>query len=310
MMMMAAEKLVLGTTTEKRRINWGDLLDEAWGSSDDQHPPDPDTTTDVLLDSPPDDGGHHPDKENFNLIRTSTPKRRNTLGVMREAKMLKGVVIPREKLLFGLSKTTGIRNTSAAVVKDKLRFQALGPKLAVASEQRKSKSLSPLTPQTIGANSTARRRGGGGGRRRCNTVASITGSKHVRSRPMPHHHHQTNLTQLCLDLGQKNFGHVTCQACGMVYSRGETQDEADHSKFHRRYMAGVSFNGWKNERVVGEFFDGRILVVFPRDGKHHLRKVQELCSLVDSELGYAVGVNPWRPTTKVYTQYVCISYHR
>ena len=31
--------------------------------------------------------------------------------------------------------------------------------------------------------------------------------------------------------------------------------------------------GWKNERVVRQFHDGRIVVILPTDPKHHLKKV-------------------------------------
>ena len=110
------------------------------------------------------------------------------------------------------------------------------------------------------------------------------------------------IQQMCLDFGQKNLGHVTCKVCGMVYTFGQAEDENEHAKFHKRYLAGVSFQGWKNERVAAEHFDGRIIVVHPSDPRHHLRKVEEIVALVDSELGYATGIRPWRATTKVILQ--------
>ena len=108
-----------------------------------------------------------------------------------------------------------------------------------------------------------------------------------------------NMQQMCLDFGQKKLGHVTCKVCGMVYTFGHTEDEMDHSKFHRKYLTGVTFRGWKNERVVTTHMDGRIVMVLPDDSKHHLKKVEELCIVVDAELGYAIGVSPWKPTSKV-----------
>ena len=34
--------------------------------------------------------------------------------------------------------------------------------------------------------------------------------------------------QLFLDLGQKSFGHVTCPTCGLLYAKGEREDERTH----------------------------------------------------------------------------------
>ena len=138
-----------------------------------------------------------------------------------------------------------------------------------------------------------------GGRKRRRTVSCTSGSRLQRRRKLTDASKRESLRQLCLDLGQKSFGHSTCPVCGMVYTLGQAEDEGEHEKFHRKYLTGISFHGWKNERVVGEFFDGRIVVVYPSDPKHHLKKMQELCALVDSELGYAAGIRPWHATTKV-----------
>lgn len=43
------------------------------------------------------------------------------------------------------------------------------------------------------------------------------------------------------DLGQKDFGHVTCSTCNMVYTRAQPEDEADHLKFHRKFVTGLRF---------------------------------------------------------------------
>lgn len=41
-----------------------------------------------------------------------------------------------------------------------------------------------------------------------------------------------NMKQLFLDLGQKNFGHVKCTTCGLLYARGEEADERTHAAYH------------------------------------------------------------------------------
>lgn len=54
----------------------------------------------------------------------------------------------------------------------------------------------------------------------------------------------STMKQLYLDLGQKNFGHVRCPTCGLLYARGEAEDERVHADFHARAVAetGVVVN--------------------------------------------------------------------
>eukprot|EP00475_Leptophrys_vorax_P006081 TRINITY_DN13726_c0_g2_i1.p1 TRINITY_DN13726_c0_g2~~TRINITY_DN13726_c0_g2_i1.p1 ORF type:complete len:267 (+),score=52.03 TRINITY_DN13726_c0_g2_i1:160-960(+) len=58
------------------------------------------------------------------------------------------------------------------------------------------------------------------------------------------------MVQLCLDLGQKNFGPNICSDCGMTYTSGVEEDDQQHKQFHSRTMEGILFRGWKNENVV------------------------------------------------------------
>lgn len=39
-------------------------------------------------------------------------------------------------------------------------------------------------------------------------------------------------TQYQIDAGQKKFGGFLCKQCGLYYSRGEPEDEAEHDKYH------------------------------------------------------------------------------
>ena len=43
------------------------------------------------------------------------------------------------------------------------------------------------------------------------------------------------------DLGQKDFGHVTCPTCGMVYTKAQPDDEAEHIRHHKRFVSGLRF---------------------------------------------------------------------
>lgn len=38
--------------------------------------------------------------------------------------------------------------------------------------------------------------------------------------------------QYQIDAGQKKFGGFLCTQCGLYYSRGEPEDEAEHDKYH------------------------------------------------------------------------------
>jgi len=96
--------------------------------------------------------------------------------------------------------------------------------------------------------------------------------------------------QMYLDLGQKDFGHVTCPTCGMVYTRAQPDDEAAHIRHHKSFVSGLRFTGWKNECVVKEFHDGRVIMVGPDDHPLHLKKVEEVRKVVDSELGFVADV--------------------
>jgi len=40
-------------------------------------------------------------------------------------------------------------------------------------------------------------------------------------------------TQYQIYAGQKKFGGFLCKECGLYYSRGEPEDEAEHEKYHK-----------------------------------------------------------------------------
>lgn len=39
--------------------------------------------------------------------------------------------------------------------------------------------------------------------------------------------------QYQIDAGQKKFGGYLCKQCGLYYSRGEPEDDAEHDKYHK-----------------------------------------------------------------------------
>ncbi|KAM6964898.1 N-acetyltransferase ESCO2 [Aplochiton taeniatus] len=97
---------------------------------------------------------------------------------------------------------------------------------------------------------------------------------------------QDDQDQLIIDAGQKQFGATTCSSCGMVYSADSLEDNFQHSQFHQNFLDTIKFVGWKKERVVAEFWDGKILLVLPDDPKYAVRKAEEVRRLADNELGF------------------------
>ncbi|XP_048862741.1 N-acetyltransferase ESCO1 isoform X2 [Brienomyrus brachyistius] len=92
--------------------------------------------------------------------------------------------------------------------------------------------------------------------------------------------------QAIIDAGQKHFGAVTCNVCGMLYSASNPEDESQHLLFHNQFISAVRYVGWKKERILGEYPDGKIILVLPDDPKYALKKVEEIREMVDNDLGF------------------------
>ncbi|XP_071026755.1 serine/arginine repetitive matrix protein 2-like [Oncorhynchus clarkii lewisi] len=92
--------------------------------------------------------------------------------------------------------------------------------------------------------------------------------------------------QVFIDAGQKHFGPVTCSVCGMLYSATNPEDESQHLLFHNQFTSAVRYVGWKKERILGEYPDGKIILVLPDDPKYALKKVEEIREMVDNDLGF------------------------
>lgn len=93
-------------------------------------------------------------------------------------------------------------------------------------------------------------------------------------------------TQTIIDAGQKHFGAVACSVCGMLYSAANPEDESQHLLFHNQFISAVRYVGWKKERILGEYPDGKIILVLPDDPKYALKKVEEIREMVDNDLGF------------------------
>ncbi|KAM8763799.1 N-acetyltransferase ESCO2 isoform 1-T1 [Rhynchonycteris naso] len=106
--------------------------------------------------------------------------------------------------------------------------------------------------------------------------------------------------QLIIDAGQKHFGATMCKSCGMIYTASSPEDELQHLQHHHRFLEGVKYTGWKKERVVAEFWDGKILLVLPHDPMYAIKKVEDVQELVDNELGFQQVVPRCPDKTKTF----------
>ncbi|MED6280149.1 hypothetical protein CHARACLAT_007860 [Characodon lateralis] len=88
------------------------------------------------------------------------------------------------------------------------------------------------------------------------------------------------------DAGQKHFGPEACSVCGMLYSAANAEDESQHLLFHNQFISAVKYVGWKKERIMAEYPDGKIILVLPDDPKYALKKVEEIREMVDNDLGF------------------------
>ncbi|KAK5852680.1 hypothetical protein PBY51_006530 [Eleginops maclovinus] len=117
-------------------------------------------------------------------------------------------------------------------------------------------------------------------------TASLLTSPAVKERPVRRRKEKQDDDQLIIDAGQKQFGATTCSSCGMVYSLDNPEDNFQHNQFHQRFLESIKFVGWKKERVVAEFWDGKILLVLPDDPKYAVKKADDVRRVADNELGF------------------------
>ncbi|MCJ8743902.1 hypothetical protein PDJAM_G00099960 [Pangasius djambal] len=123
----------------------------------------------------------------------------------------------------------------------------------------------------------------------CSTPSAGTPSllvKEKSSRRKKELKKQNDDDQLIIDAGQKQFGATMCNSCGMLYSADSPEDNFQHTQFHQRFLDTIKFVGWKKERVVAEFWDGKIILVLPEDPKYATKKAEDVRRIADSELGF------------------------
>ncbi|NWI32226.1 ESCO2 acetyltransferase, partial [Sula dactylatra] len=106
--------------------------------------------------------------------------------------------------------------------------------------------------------------------------------------------------QMIIDAGQKHFGAIVCKSCGMIYTAASPEDEAQHIQHHERFLEGLRYMGWKKERVVAEFWDGKIVLILPNDPKYAVKKAEDVREIVDNELGFKQVSLCCPAKTKIY----------
>ncbi|XP_030346495.1 N-acetyltransferase ESCO2 [Strigops habroptila] len=106
--------------------------------------------------------------------------------------------------------------------------------------------------------------------------------------------------QMIIDAGQKHFGAVVCKSCGMIYTAASPEDEAQHIQHHERFLEGLRYVGWKKERVVAEFWDGKVVLILPDDPKYAVKKAEDVREIVDNELGFKQVSLSCSAKTKIY----------
>ncbi|XP_015227251.1 PREDICTED: N-acetyltransferase ESCO2 isoform X1 [Cyprinodon variegatus] len=126
-------------------------------------------------------------------------------------------------------------------------------------------------------------------------ASPLPASSAVKERQTRRKKEKLDHDQLIIDAGQKQFGATTCSSCGMVYSADNPEDNFQHTQFHQQFLDSIRYVGWKKERVVAEFWDGKIILVLPDDPKYAVRKAEEVRRIADNELGFQ-QVTLSRPT--------------
>ncbi|XP_045430702.1 N-acetyltransferase ESCO1 isoform X2 [Pipistrellus kuhlii] len=72
---------------------------------------------------------------------------------------------------------------------------------------------------------------------KCNSHLEITIPKDLKLKEAE----KTDEKQLIIDAGQKRFGAVSCNICGMLYTASNPEDETQHLLFHNQFISAVKY---------------------------------------------------------------------
>lgn len=97
-------------------------------------------------------------------------------------------------------------------------------------------------------------------------------------------------TQMCLDLGQSTMRHETCAKCGLVYAKGEPDDEKTHAQYHAKFLANadgcgaITLKPGDGQSMVWESDDGDVRCVRLDASKANTGAIERVCKKVEREL--------------------------
>uniref|UniRef100_A0A671MW02 N-acetyltransferase ESCO1-like n=1 Tax=Sinocyclocheilus anshuiensis TaxID=1608454 RepID=A0A671MW02_9TELE len=228
----------------------------------------PETPSDMTDEPRPEDGTP---KKRFFLSQVSLPLKTQEKKKLSRFQRLRQVELQRGKLTW----------TRVKKLKSDQASQAGSPK------ETDTPSVSPspaITPAQVPVPESVPKVGSNEPRRALPAQAPPMPNGITSPKPKPH----LVMAVFCAlqDAGQKAFGAVTCNVCGMLYSPSSPEDESQHLLFHNQFISAVRYVGWKKERILGEYPDGKIILVLPDDPKYALKKVEEIREMVDNDLGF------------------------
>ncbi|KAM4841113.1 N-acetyltransferase ESCO1 isoform 1-T2 [Thomomys bottae] len=171
-----------------------------------------------------------------------------------------------------------VENTSVSSLPSQAKFDAGESKLPDSAPKQHSSTLNNQTSKS----SDNRELPPNHSLSKCNSHLEITIPKDLKLKEAE----KADEKQLIIDAGQKRFGAVSCNVCGMLYTASNPEDETQHLLFHNQFISAVKYVGWKKERILAEYPDGRIIMVLPEDPKYALKKVDEIREMVDNDLGF------------------------
>ena len=84
----------------------------------------------------------------------------------------------------------------------------------------------------------------------------------------------TPLTQMYLDVGQRNFHSTRCGICGMLYTPGDAADERLHATFHASATKGLRYISARGDKVLAtDGTRGQVVLVRVPEGNGKPRRV-------------------------------------
>jgi hypothetical protein len=98
------------------------------------------------------------------------------------------------------------------------------------------------------------------------------------------------LKQSKLNFGQKLIAKTSvsskCEECGMIYNKGDEEDEQLHVRFHSEQEKLLNYPNYKGEKIVQQYFDGKCVVIESGlDSKQMIHKACQILAYVDRHLG-------------------------